>query len=78
MNRDNEKHLLEKKIIKIDEQITFLTNLRKKCQEELDSFNTPVNIPLVPHSSITELSPEEKTALFMGYFRGRDDVYACL
>jgi hypothetical protein len=53
---NNEKHLLEKKIIKIDEQITFLTNLRQKCQQELDFFNAPVDIPPIPHPSITELS----------------------
>jgi superfamily II DNA or RNA helicase len=78
MDRDNEKYLLEEKIIKIDEQITFLTNLRQKCQQELDSFNAPVNIPLVSHSPTEELPPEEKITLFMSYFRGRDDVYACL
>lgn len=78
MCRDNEKHLLEKKISKIDEQIVFLTNLRKKCQQELDSFNTSVSVPPFQYSSTKELSPEEKTALFMGHFRGRDDVYACL
>jgi hypothetical protein len=76
MDRDNEKHLLEKKIKKIDEQITFLTNLRHKCQQELDSFNAPASIPPVSYSSTDELSPEEKATLFMSYFRGRDDVYA--
>jgi superfamily II DNA or RNA helicase len=78
MNRENEKHLLEKKISKIDEQITFLTNLRQKCQQELDFFNTSASVPLLPHSSIKQLSPVEKITLFMSYFRGRDDVYACL
>jgi superfamily II DNA or RNA helicase len=78
MDRENEKHHLEKKIIKIDEQITFLTNLRQKYQQELDSFDAPENIPLVPHSSMGELSSEEKTALFMSYFHGRSDVYARL
>jgi superfamily II DNA or RNA helicase len=78
MDRDNEKQILEKKISRIDEQIIFLTNLRQKCQEELDSFKAPINIPPVTHSSTKELSPKEKITLFMSYFRGRDDVYAAL
>jgi hypothetical protein len=74
----NERSILEEKIRKLDEQIAVLTGLRQKLFQRLESINSASEILSPTPSSTRELTQEDKVALFMSYFRGRDDVYARL
>lgn len=77
MDQPNRRTALALKINNIDKQIAILTELKKKC---LDQLNTLDSSPYDIQTTITplHLSLYEQVALFKSYFHGREDVYAKL
>ena len=76
MNFDNEKHKLETKIKRIDEQIVLLQKLKIKHLTRIDALNSEqvISSSLPCHNN----QDQNNNLLFQQYFRGRDNVYARL
>lgn len=75
MDQSNRKAVLSSKLNSIDKQITILTELKKKCLNQLNALNysqDDIQTTVTP----TYLSLDGQVALFKSYFRGREDVYA--
>lgn len=71
-----EKHDLENRIKRIDEQIALLTDLKTQCLQKLQSVRTvPCAEMATPPQGMTL---DDKIVLFLNYFRGRIDVYSKL
>ncbi len=71
-----ERNDLENRIKHIDEQIALLTDLKAQCLQKLQSVQTAPRpeMTLSPQG----MTPDDKIALFLNYFRGRLDVYSRL
>ena len=74
MSHAEEKSFLEAKIKDIDQQIAVLQELKAQCFQKLKTLSVP--IILAPSQPATTF--DDKTAIFLSYFRGREDVYAKL
>lgn len=72
MQEPSEKEYLKEEIARIDSQISALAELKRQY---LLKLSTPAELP--GYSTVVpRLTPEDKIALFRGYFRGREDIYA--
>ncbi len=71
-----ERNDLERRIKNIDEQIALLTGLKAQCLQKLQSIQA-VPCPAMTSPS-QDMTPDDKIALFLNYFHGREDVYAKL
>ena len=74
MSNAGEKTALETKIKNIDQQIAVLQELKAQCLQKLQTLSVPVI--LAPSQPATTF--DDKTATFLSYFHGREDVYAKL
>ena len=64
-----------------DNEIIRLINIKeleiRKLQCEVESLKKQLNKPSINKNELS-LSREEKVQIFLGYFKGRDDVYPYL
>ena len=74
MNLEN-KTALDLRVKHIDEQIALLTNLKSQCLQKLQGLESSSRQKA---EQPKQVQPDDKAALFLNYFRGRDDVYARL
>ncbi len=74
MNLEN-KTALDFRVKHIDEQIALLTNLKSQCLQKLQGLESSSRQKT---EQPKQVQPDDKAALFLNYFRGRDDVYARL
>lgn len=74
MNLEN-KTALELRVKHIDGQIAFLTNLKSQCLQKLQGLESSSRQKT---EQPKQVQSGDKAALFLNYFRGREDVYAKL
>ncbi len=69
------KIALELRVKHIDEQIALLANLKSRCLQKLQGLEFSSRQKT---EQPKQIQSDDKAALFLSYFRGRDDVYAKL
>src|SRR3989338_7538095 len=74
MNLEN-KADLELRVKQIDEQIALLTNLKSQSLQKLQGLEYSSRQKI---EQPKQMQSDDQVALFLNYFRGRDDVYAKL
>lgn len=72
MNLEN-KTALELRVKHIDGQIAFLTNLKSQCLQKLQGQESSSRQKT---EQPKQAQSDDQAALFLNYFRGREDVYA--
>lgn len=77
MNEKNEQEILKDKIKKLDEQLALLSEIKQKCLNQLHALEVP-SVVVPEQTKLCNFTPDEKISLYMGYFRGRSDIFARL
>jgi|SRR3989339_524435 len=75
MSNEGERSAFEIRIRNIDQQIAVLQELKAQCLQKLQILSVP-SVPTLSQPITIPL--DDRMAIFISYFHGREDVYAKL